>query len=405
MSKLYIVYDNILYKKSSLYDKICIPFNILQQLCQHIHDSKGHLSAEKLSDFFNLYYYSDKIRKYAKLTVDQCFICQTLHTPPAVKKAPGNQRLFQPKRPREGWSFDLITDLPKSSENFTTMLLATDIFSKYVVCYFLEGKTQKRVAAAVFSHISNFGVPKFIISDSDNSLISVFQPLAEKFGFFFSSSPPFSQHLNYVERSYKEIKKMVKKYVYDPKTETNSRNEWPLCIILVINAINALPLRNLEYSREQIMFRFESNTKIFFDPQLNENLSHLDRQILDNVQAYLTAHKNSQHPDYKKLFTGQIIYIKDGVNPIPGEHSAFKWFHRGPLKITSVNNDRRTAIAYCPDSKKYYTSHFKDIITIKNPNSILPIFSKSWDHELEIKRASPHQPKLYSKFPHLKAPD
>ena len=404
VNKLYVIHDNILYKRSHIFDKICIPFNILQQLIRFIHESKGHISPTKILDYFNLYYHSDKVRKFANKTVENCFICQSLNTPPSVQRRPGTKRFFQPSYPREGWSFDLITNLPKSHNNFTTILLAMDIFSKYAVAYFLENKTQKQIASAVFSHIANFGTPKFIISDSDAALIAVFQPLAQKHSFFYSTSPPKAQHLNLVERIYKELKQMIKKFIYDPQTASSDRRDWPHATILAIQAINALPIRSLHFSREQVMFRFENQSKLFYDPQLNASLSHLDKKILDDMLKYLSFHKTSTKPPYDKFFVDQIVYIKDNVPHLPSENQAFKSYHRGPLKITTVNNDRRTAICFCPDTEKYYTAHFKDLIRLKSPNQILPLFNEKWSNNLEVKFASSTEPKLQDEFPHTSDP-
>ena len=199
---------------------------------------------------------------------------------------------------------------------------------------------------------------------------------------------------------------MVKKYIYDPKITEADRSEWPFAVVLSIQALNSLPLRNLEFSREQIMFRFESGSKLFYDPYMNQSLTHLDNQVLTNVLKYLDYNKKSGKPPKEKFFQNQIVYIRDSLNPTQGENRAFKNFSRGPLKITQLNNDRQQAICYCPETKRYFSSHFKDLIRIKNPNEILPIFSKNWsDNLLEVKYTSKLPPKLHEKFTQKEPPN
>ena len=307
--------------------------------------------------------------------------------------------------PRSGWSFDIITNLPKSENNQTALLLAMDIFSRYTTAYFLENKSQKAIASAVNSHLTSFGTPKYILSDSDPSLIAVFKPLAIKLDFFYSTTPPRAQHLNSVERAYKELKKFIQKYVYDPSVTENDRTEWPLATILSIQALNSLPLRNLDFSREQIMFRFEMNSKLSFDPFTNKTMSHLDKQVLNNVLHYIKYHENSDKPLQQKFFVDQVVYIKNSIAPLPGEQKAYKTFTRGPLKVTQVDNIRKTIVCYCPDSEKYFTSHFKDVIRLSNPNKVLPIFTKDWSRNLEIKASNHTAPLLKVAFQDPRPPD
>merc|ERR1712015_501558 len=108
LSKLYVLQDNILYKRSSTYPKIYMPYNIMRNLVRFIHDTKAHISESKLIEYFELHYYSPKIRKFSKMAIQECFLCQSLNIPPESHKRTGTQRFFQPRMPRAGWSFDIL---------------------------------------------------------------------------------------------------------------------------------------------------------------------------------------------------------------------------------------------------------------------------------------------------------
>ena len=101
------------------------------------------------------------------------------------------------------------------------------------------------------------------------------------------------------------------------------------------------------------MFRFESGSKLFYDPYMNRSLTHLDEQVMSNVLQYLDYNKKSEKPPKERFFVDQIVYIKESLTPAQGENRAFKTFSRGPLKISQVINERKTAICYCPETKKY----------------------------------------------------
>ena len=54
-----------------------------------------------------------------------------------------------------------------------------------------------------------------------------------------------------------ELKKLITNVIYDPRHDIQSRNKWPQAVIIALQALNATPIQNINYSREQIMFRFE----------------------------------------------------------------------------------------------------------------------------------------------------
>ena len=153
------------------------------------------------------------------------------------------------------------------------------------------------------------------------------------------------------------------------------------------------------------MFQFEMNSKLSFDAYTNRTMSHLDKQVLDNVLQYMQYHKETDKPPKQRYSIDQIVYIKDSITPLPGEQKAYKTFSRGPLKITQVDNNRKTIVCFCPSDQKYFTAHFKDIIKLSNPNLVLPIFTKHWSHNLEIKAASQTAPLLKTAFKEPRPPD
>ena len=394
LHKLYSMNEGILYKKSQHFDKLCIPHHILKQLIHRIHTEKGHISKEKIIHFFNIYYHSNVINKYATKEVDNCFICYTLANPPKQKENSTNARFIDPTRPRQAWSFDLITNLPPTSEKYTTLLLGCDIYSKYIVAYFLEDKKTKSVTKAVLAHFANFGQAEYILTDSDQCLISSFEPLSSKLHFHYHTTPPGSQHLNHIERFWKDLKGLIQKSIYDPQNNFESRAQWPLATILAINALNSLPLKNLNYTREQILFRFENDLKLFYDENYGADLSHLDKKILQDVEYYRKNPKKIATPDKRSYFKGQIIYIKNSLPKIIGQNNAFKSFNRGPLKITQVDNERKLVTAFCSEKQKYYTAHFKDIYSFRSPFQIIPLLPSAWNSLInnEIKHSSNTSP-------------
>ena len=128
---------------------------------------------------------------------------------PSVKntKKSGNKRTFNPKLPREGWSIDLVMNLPQTKRGKTGYLLATCICSRYCCAYPIANKSQSEIYSAILQHITNYGCPKLIYSDADTALIKPVTEIQKLFMFHYTTSAPHTQQANLIENSYSEIKK------------------------------------------------------------------------------------------------------------------------------------------------------------------------------------------------------
>ena len=375
----FVIIDGILYKKSKSISRLCIPTSILLELFKNIHAKLAHLSPYKMMQVFNLHYFAKNAELAAKKVKSSCFQCTLLATPDKKEYQAGAIRSFRPDRPRIGWSVDLITNLPKSTEGFTTILLATCLFSKYTTAYFLTNKSSNEITKALLTLFANFGVPQRVITDNDTGIKAALLPLAQQFGFTTQILPTNAQHQNLVERNYKELKKLISNIIYDPKHDLKSRNKWPQAIVIALQALNSTPIKDINYSREQIIFRFEQFVQLCkWD---SNHLSSLDKDIEKTVNQYFkninhTRPKNQKHKQYN---VNDIIYLRDSkVYPV-GFNKKFLPRHKGPLKITEIDNIRLMGSAQELNSSKKYSFHFKDVIILNNPNEILATLSNDWD--------------------------
>ena len=378
----FLVIDGILYKKGKCTSRLCIPSAILFELFRDIHSKLAHLSKYKMVQVFNMHYFAKDAEKAAQKVKTSCFQCTLLASPDKKKFQAGSLRSFRPDRPREGWSLDLIVSLPKSNEGFTTMLLATCLFSKFTTTYFLTSKSNAEITKALLTHFSVFGMPKHIICDNDTGIKSALLPLAQQFQFTAQILPTNAQHQNLVERNYKELKKLITNVIYDPKNDLKSRNKWPQAVVIALQALNATPIENIHYSREQIMFRFENFIQLC--KWSTPNLSNLDSDIENTMKNYFKNinHFRPNNHAHSKYKVNEIIYIRDAKVYPAGFNRKFLPKHRGPLIITKIDNDRLTGLAKELNTSKEHNFHFKDVILLENPNEVLAILSKDWNDQL-----------------------
>lgn len=72
-----------------------------------------------------------------------------------------------PPGPRHTWSLDLMTDLPPTPTDLQHILVAVDIFTKYVVIVPLQNRSSAKIAEAIKTQIiAYFGPPAVIRTDN-----------------------------------------------------------------------------------------------------------------------------------------------------------------------------------------------------------------------------------------------
>ena len=89
----------------------------------------------------------------------------------------------KPERPCEGWSVDLITDMPPSQGGHRYILVAVDCFSKWVELIPLFTKESEEVASALYHHLfARFGKPKWIRCDAGKEFEGLVTSLSRSLG-------------------------------------------------------------------------------------------------------------------------------------------------------------------------------------------------------------------------------
>ena len=374
----YIIINEILYRKHEKKKLLVVPQVLLKPLIYILHQNLCHPSKTLLYQYMKLYYFSPNMSKMIKITEEKCFTCMTIR--PSIKKTKksGNERSFQPQKPREAWSLDLITGLPKSKKNKTAYLLLTCIASRYCTAYPLKDKTANEVETALQQHFLNYGTPKLLFSDSDTSLIKAIKDLQKIFLFHYETSPPNQQQSNIVEGSYKTLKTLITRQIYDEKNELTRQN-WDTALTLSIQAYNKLPIKGLNYTKEEIFFRFPLNTTLY---TLNQD-TMTDDDISREIKQYMNNKTNTNKPiKTKKYAEGQIIYIKNDLKPPTGVKSGYLQTHRGPMVITQNHHNQRYVIARELNTTKYFSVAHDRIILIERAYEIPLLLNKIQENKL-----------------------
>ena len=369
----YIQISDILYRKHDKRYLLVLPSLILKPLIYHLHHKLCHPSKTLLNQHMKLYYSHPAMTKIIENIEEKCFTCMTIK--PSIKntKSSGNERTFIPTKPRQAWSFDLIMNLPKTNKGKTGYLLATCIASRYCNAYLLKDKTQSEIYNAVLQHLYSYGKPQLIYSDSDPALIKPITDLQKIFLFHYKTSLPGQQQQNLVENSYKTLKSTITKQIYDEKNDFTRQN-WDTALQLTLQAYNKLPIKKMNFTKEEIFYRFTTNDTLF---SLQDEIE--EEEISNELREYMINKGKDRKKDTtrKKLEIGQIIYIKHDLPPIIGSNQAYKQTHRGPLKIIENNKTQKHVIARELDSNKYFHIAYDRIFTIEKAYEIPCLLSQT----------------------------
>ena len=89
----------------------------------------------------------------------------------------------QPSKACEGWSMDLITDLPPSAEGHTFVMVIVDCFTKWVELYPLRSKSAAEIASVLYREfLPRFGRPAWIRVDAGREWLAETTQLADYIG-------------------------------------------------------------------------------------------------------------------------------------------------------------------------------------------------------------------------------
>lgn len=144
------------------------------KLMSRFHDDRtaGHMGVSKTAKRIKNNYFWPGIDADVRKYVRDCDICSANKVPNIFANPPmGKQRYVS--QPWQVISMDFLGPYPRSVRGNTTMLVVTDMFTKWVELFPMRAATSKKVIECLESRIFfTFGIPKAIISDNGPQFVS-----------------------------------------------------------------------------------------------------------------------------------------------------------------------------------------------------------------------------------------
>lgn len=197
--------------------KIVVPKSKRKELFKQYHNepTSGHLGSFKTFHKIAEAYYWPRMKNDVAKYVTTCNICQASKSNSQLR--PGFMgRQKKVKYPFQLISIDLVGPLPRSTKGYTSLLVVTDWFTKFVQLQPLR----KATASAIVKFIENdvflmFGVPQIIMCDNGPQFIGgVFQKLIERYKVqkvWYNAA--YHPQVNPVERTNRVITTAIRCYI------------------------------------------------------------------------------------------------------------------------------------------------------------------------------------------------
>ena len=171
----YGVIDDILWKRDDPDGpyKILVPQAAVARVLHDYHDSEyaRHPGAEETLRAILEFHRWPKMREEIRDYVRHCFLrtcCKNSNTATATTQRPN-----QPKKPWDTISVDLMDSYPRSSKGRRYILVATDMFSRWVEAFPICSSDANRVIRIMKEEVfSRSGYPHAILSDNGPQFIS-----------------------------------------------------------------------------------------------------------------------------------------------------------------------------------------------------------------------------------------
>ena len=350
-SKKFIIEKGILKKVTSNggIERKClvVPDLLIAGLIHYLHNKFIHTSITQTIKLFQTIFFHRHARRLISKYVMSCLTCMYIKKIPATKQSSAEQRTFNPTKPRQGYSIDIIP-MPKHGR-FNYFVLFTDIFSRYFIGIPIVNKASENVKKAILDVLASQGIPLYIFSDADTSIISAMKEICKIYPIDFTTAVPNSQFQNIVETNYKVIKSMIELYLI----KNHKILKWADYLPLIIDTANKRIVNSVHLSRHEIHHNEISNP--IFDIE-DDLFSFKDSdKIKDLIMKRNSLKAKNVNNDKHNFKLGDIVYCPNRYKAPVGVSTLVNPNCNGPYKIVKLQN--RNAYLRNLISDKYISEH------------------------------------------------
>ncbi len=374
----YIVLNDILFRKSKKPNtphQILVPKILTNTVLKICHDSPiaGHRGVNstirRISSRFTWPGMLHDIRQYVK----SCNICQKItNTLPPIPI----QEMDISNKPFDKVAIDIIGPLTMSTAKSRYVLTYIDLMSRWPEAIPLSNISSSEVANALFLIFSRLGLPKEILSDNAQQLVSnSMNEVMTMMGIDRSLSTPYHPQSNgTVERFNGSLKRMLLKLCQD-KPDT-----WDKMIPAVLFAYRELPNETTGYPPFTLVYGRQvrgpadiladiftgkndiSEEYVFvgeYAKNMKEVLQDAHERANTSAKESLKRHRQNKnlHKYMRQYYRGDQVLLL-----LPTNGNNLFMSYQGPFKVISVLDNNNYLIRVGNKNKRYHANIMKTFV-------------------------------------------
>jgi len=342
-----------------LTERLCVPKVFRFDLLNHLHNF-GHFGQDKLFLSLQSKYYWYSLFSDVKEFVASCDVCMKAKRHFAARTAPLNP-LDIPNMVFEVVQTDHKSLSRKTPSGKTAILVFVDAFSGWVCLEAVENVSALVTAQALIKRVvSQFGIPKIIISDSGSAFTAqIFQHIAKTLNIKHKFSAVAAPRSNArAERTIRDVAQLIKVYCTD---DSDIENNLPLIEMAINNAEHTglkvspfeivmgrkMPICEPGMIEDRSMFT--SNQREYYE-MLVERLRELHKAVSENRQELKDEMKNRYDKENKAreqaYQVGQKVWLQSHRIKPRSECVLAHNNYVGPFFITDIIANDNIGPAY-----------------------------------------------------------
>ncbi|KAI5709553.1 hypothetical protein M8J75_001191 [Diaphorina citri] len=368
-ARRYVIKNGVLYKKGPDSDNalLMVPKSLREKVIEDRHQNSvggGHLGVRKCFEGLALKYYWPGMGSSVKDFIKRCQHCQ-YRKGPNSKVKPG---LLKPIEIGadifDRWGIDITGPFPVSDSKNLYIIAACEYLSGYLVTKAVRTTTSEDVCEFLYELVTQYGVPRHIISDNAPNLISKsVNQLLEQIGCKRINITGYHPQSNgVIESCFKSLKNMMALYV------APNHKDWDKFLPSLTFTLNASVKVSRGRSPFSILYGVEANLPVDVDLLSANNPDDLDSRVarLRVIREIAANHYNTGKIKQKELYDRNRTEVKYQVGDLVMLHSPRTYKGRsrklqchwtGPFEVKVVFNDNLNYVIKDVRGTKEHTVH------------------------------------------------
>lgn len=313
---------------------LALPACLQKEIIWHFHYEFGHFGATKIYTIIKKYFYWPKMSHHIYQVLKTCDLCQKVKA--KNHHHAGALQAILPTQIGEIVAMDYFGPLPKGRGGVQYILVAVDLFSKYVKLMPLKKANTRASLNRIEKDLLPILKPKTILTDHGTQFTArAWRETLHTWGIKASFTSIRHPSSNPAERYMKELGRFFRTYC------AHKHTLWPSYIRDIENCFNNIPHLSTAYTASQILTGkpppgiLTKQIERWLPPQLKSKT-----EIQLEVRAHLIKMANRRRKSLRKrhciFHYGDLVLLKANriSDAASGETKKFHHLYTGPYIIT-----------------------------------------------------------------------